>query len=115
MPTLLVIDDEPNVLYSLEKAFRSETLAVRTAATAKQGIQLVRAERPDAVLMDVRLPDMSGLDAYVAIRETEPNLPVILMTAFTTTDTAIEAMKRGAFDYLTKPVDLKQRQTILVG
>jgi two-component system nitrogen regulation response regulator GlnG len=113
MPTLLVIDDEPNVLYSLENALQTDTLSVVTAATAKRGLHLVQERAPDAVLLDVRLPDMSGLDAFVAIQRVDPRLPVVLMTAFTTTDTAIEAMKRGAFDYLTKPVDLKQLRTVI--
>ncbi len=113
MPTLLVIDDEPNVLYSLENALRSDTLSVLTAPTAKQGITLAREKKPDAVLLDVRLPDMSGLDAFVVIQKVDPLVPVIMMTAFATTDTAIEAMKRGAFDYLTKPVELKHLRSIV--
>src|SRR5437588_3199765 len=100
MPTLLVVDDEPNVLYSLEKTLRSDDLEVLTAPTARQAIDLVRRRRPDAVLLDVRLADMSGLDAFDRIREADPRLPVMLMTAFSTTETAIEAMKRGAFEYL---------------
>lgn len=113
MPKLLVIDDEPNVRYSLENALRSETFEVLTAPTARQGVLLVREQSPDAVLLDVRLPDKSGLDVFVEIQQIDPQLPVIMMTAFTTTDTAIEAMKRGAFDYLTKPVDLKQLRGVV--
>jgi two-component system nitrogen regulation response regulator GlnG len=113
MPKLLVIDDEPNVRYSLENALRSKTVEVLTAPTARQGVSLVRQQAPDAVLLDVRLPDKSGLDAFVEIQQVDPQLPVIMMTAFTTTDTAIEAMKRGAFDYLTKPVDLKQLRGVV--
>lgn len=113
MPTLLVIDDEPSVLYSLENALRSDTVEVLTAPTAKQGVNVAREKSPDAVLLDVRLPDKSGLDAFVEIQKVDPHLPVIMMTAFTTTDTAIEAMKRGAFDYLTKPVDLKQLRSVV--
>jgi two-component system nitrogen regulation response regulator GlnG len=108
MPTLLVIDDEPNVLYSLEKSLHSEALEVLTAATGKQGIELVQTHRPDAVLLDVRLTDMSGLDAFDRIRALDPRLPVIIMTAYTTTETAIEATKRGALEYLLKPVDFRQ-------
>lgn len=113
MPTLLLIDDEPNVLYSLENALASESLSIITASTAKEGIRTAGEKIPDAVLIDVRLPDMSGLDAFLEIQKADPHLPVILMTAFTTTDTAIEAMKRGAFDYLTKPVDLKQLRGVV--
>jgi nitrogen regulation protein NR(I) len=105
MPRLLVIDDEPNLQYSLVKSLHSDALEVVTAATAGQGIQAVRSQSPDAVILDVRLPDMSGLDAFDEIRRIDPRLPVIIITAFSTTETAIEAMKRGAFEYLLKPVD----------
>jgi two-component system nitrogen regulation response regulator GlnG len=105
MPKLLVVDDEPNVLYSLEKSLRSDTLEVATALTAREGIDLVQRQRPDAVLLDVRLSDMSGLDAFDHIRQIDPRLPVIMITAHAATATAIEAMKRGAFEYLLKPVD----------
>ena len=113
MPLLLVIDDEPNVLYSLENALRSSTLNVLTTTTAKQGILLARERSPDAVLLDVRLPDMCGLDAFIEIQRADSHLPVIMMTAYTATDTAIEAMKRGAFDYLIKPVDLHQLRSVV--
>ena len=113
MATLLVIDDEPNLLYSLEKSLRSETLEVLTAATGRQGIDLVRRQRPNAVLLDVHLPDQSGLDAFDQIRQLDPRLPVIVITAFSTTETAIEVTKRGAFDYLLKPVDFHQLREVV--
>jgi two-component system nitrogen regulation response regulator GlnG len=108
MPSLLVIDDEPSVLYALEKGLRSETLEVITASTAKQGIELVQGRRPDAVILDVRLTDMSGLEAFDQIRRIDARLPVLFITAYARTETAIEAMKRGALEYLLKPVDLHQ-------
>ena len=106
MAKLLIVDDEPSVCYSLEKRLRSETLEVLTAGTARQGLRLVEEHRPDVVLLDVRLPDQSGLDAFERMHELEPQLPVIIITAHATTETAIEAMKRGAFEYLLKPLDL---------
>jgi two-component system nitrogen regulation response regulator GlnG len=108
MPTLLVVDDEPNVLYSLEKSLRSEALAVHTALTGRQGLEAVRRLRPDVVILDVRLSDMSGLEAFDRIREMDARLPVVIITAYAATETAIEAMKRGAFEYLLKPVDFHQ-------
>jgi two-component system nitrogen regulation response regulator GlnG len=113
MSTLLIIDDEPNVCYSLEKVLRSAKLAVRTAATAAEGLQAVRAELPDAVLLDLRLPDMPGLEAYQLIRQIDARLPVIVITAHGTTETAIEAMKLGAFEYLLKPLDLAQLREVV--
>jgi nitrogen regulation protein NR(I) len=112
-PRLLIIDDEPNLRYSLEQSLRSESLEILTAATAGRGIELVKSDSPDAVLLDVRLPDMSGLDAFDQIRQIDPRLPVVIMTAYSTTDTAIEAMKRGAFEYLLKPVDLRSLRAVL--
>ena len=105
MPKLLIVDDEPNLLYSLKKGLESDELRVLTAETAEQGIDAVRKHEPDAVILDVRLPDMSGLDAFNEIRHIDARLPVIFITAFSTTETAIEAMKRGAFEYLLKPVE----------
>ncbi|QDV26682.1 sigma-54-dependent transcriptional regulator [Aureliella helgolandensis] len=108
MLKLLIVDDEPNLLYSLKKGLESDDLCVITAETAEQGIASVREQRPDAVILDVRLPDMSGLDAFALIQAIDARLPVIIITAFSTTDTAIEAMKRGAFEYLLKPVEFEQ-------
>jgi two-component system nitrogen regulation response regulator GlnG len=113
MPTLLVIDDEPNVLYSLTKSLQSKTLDVATALTAKQGIECVQRQRPAAVLLDLHLPDMDGLEAFEHIRQLDARLPVVLITAYATTETAIEAMKRGAFEYLVKPVDIHQLREVV--
>jgi DNA-binding response OmpR family regulator len=115
MPTLLIIDDERNVLYSLEKGLAADDLRIVTAPTARGGIAAVSDERPDAALLDVQLPDLSGLDALLQIRERDPKLPVIIMTAHGTAETAIEAMKRGAFDYVLKPWKLAELKQIVHG
>ncbi len=113
MPTLLIVDDEPNLLYSLKKGFESDDLRVVTAETAEQGIKAIREHRPDAVILDVRLPDMSGLDAFDQIRRIDARLPVVIITAFSTTETAIEAMKRGAYEYLLKPVEFEKLYSVV--
>jgi nitrogen regulation protein NR(I) len=113
MARLLVIDDEPNLQYSLVKSLSSETLEVATAGTARLGIEAVRRQPPDAVILDVRLPDQPGLEAFEEIRRIDPRLPVIIITAFSTADTAIEATKRGAFEYLLKPVDFHQLRELV--
>src|SRR5262245_34971471 len=105
MTVLLVVDDEPNIPFTVTETLGSTDLQIVSASTARDGIEAVRRRRPDAVLLDVRLPDMSGLDAFQRMHEIDPRIPVIIMTAFATTDTAIEAMRRGAFDYFVKPVD----------
>jgi two-component system nitrogen regulation response regulator GlnG len=113
MPRLLVVDDEANILYAIQKQFQSETLNVAVAQTGRQGLDLVRDFQPDAVLLDVRLHDMSGMEVFDQIRQLHPRLPVILVTAFGGTETAIEAMKRGAFEYLLKPLDMHQLRDVV--
>lgn len=110
---LLVVDDEPNILFSIEHCLGSAELRILTAKTAAKGIELVRQARPDAVLLDVRLPDMNGLDAYREMRRVDASVPIVLMTAYGKTSLAIEAMSRGAFDYLIKPVDLGNLQNVV--
>ena len=113
MPRLLLVDDEPNVLYSLELGLSGEGLEVLTARTGKEALGIVESDHPDAVILDVRLPDMSGLEVFDAIRAADPKRPVVIITAHGTTETAIEATKRGAFDYLLKPVDLHQLREVV--
>lgn len=110
---LLIIDDEPSVLFSLEQVLGAEGYQVIPALTGRAGIELAQSQSPDVVLTDIRLPDMSGLDVHDQIRELDSRVPVILMTAYVTTDTAIEAMKRGGFEYLIKPLDLNQLRDVV--
>src|SRR5918911_394920 len=113
MATLLVIDDEESVRYSFRYVFEEEGLRVVTAGTAAEGLRQVDAQNPDVVLLDLQLPDRNGLDVFRDIHARDPKRPVIFITAHGTTETAIEAMKLGAFDYLVKPVDLDRLSQIL--
>jgi DNA-binding NtrC family response regulator len=106
MPTLLVIDDEPSILHAFRRAFRDQALTLLTASTAAEGLQLVRAAKPDVILIDIHLPDQSGLDAFCDIKKIDARIPVVFITGHGTTDTAIEATKLGAYDYLLKPLEL---------
>ncbi|MDQ3231489.1 MAG: sigma-54 dependent transcriptional regulator, partial [Pseudobdellovibrionaceae bacterium] len=96
--------------YSIQKSLSSPDLQVMEASTAVQALELVNKEAPDVILLDLRLVEASGLDVLCTIKKSHPNLPVIMFTAFSTTKTAIEATKFGAFDYLLKPVDLAKLQ-----
>lgn len=113
MRTLLVIDDEPNIVYSFKSTLASSQLNVISASTAREGIELVKTHRPDVIMLDVRLPDLNGLQTYERIRQIDERLPVIVMTAFAKTETAIEAIRLGAFEYLVKPVDLRRLREIV--
>jgi len=105
VPTLLVIDDDPLILKSFELAFTGEGIAVRSAMTAAEGIHDFKSDRPDVVICDVRLPDCSGIELLTQLHSVDAKVPVILMTGHGTAETAIEAMRRGAFDYLLKPFE----------
>jgi nitrogen regulation protein NR(I) len=113
MPKLLIVDDEPNVLYSFDRAFAQDQIEIRCVETGADAVDAVDADRPDAVVLDVRLPDMSGLDVFEQIQSLDARLPVIFVTAHSTTDTAINAMKRGAFEYLLKPVDIHELRELV--
>lgn len=104
---ILVVDDEPNILYVIERCFASPKMKVISVSNARAALQAFQAERPDVALLDIRLPDKSGLDLFQELRAADARVPVILMTAYAKSDTAIEAMSRGAFDYLLKPLDLE--------
>jgi two-component system nitrogen regulation response regulator GlnG len=113
MPTLLVVDDEPSVCYTLGRLFGDETTRVVAAGTMAEGLRAFRAEKPDVVVLDLMLPDGTGLQVFEAIKEISPKQPVIFITAHGTATTAIEAMKQGAFDYLIKPLDFTRVANIL--
>ena len=108
MGTILIVDDDAQLRQSFDKLLTEEGHTVQTAPTGEAGIAMVRDSVPDMVVMDVRLPGMSGLEAFRAVHEIEPRLPVIVMTAFGTTETAIEATKLGAFDYVLKPFEIPE-------
>jgi two-component system nitrogen regulation response regulator GlnG len=113
MALLLVIDDEASIRYSFQRLFAEEGTEVLTAATAADGLKQARSRQPDVIVLDLQLPDRNGLDLYGELHALDPRRPVIFITAHGTTDTAIEAMKQGAFDYLVKPVDLDRLSQLL--
>jgi DNA-binding NtrC family response regulator len=106
MGNILIVDDDPQLRQSFEKLLTAEGHTVKTAASGEAAISMVQADAPDLVIMDIRMPGMSGLEAFKAMHQVEPKLPVIIMTAYGTTDTAIEATKLGAFEYVLKPFEI---------
>ena len=106
MATILVIDDESSILHAFRRAFDDPEDTLLTASDGAEGLELVARCRPDVVVLDLNLPDMSGLDVFRRIRTIDARIPVIFITGHGTTETAIEAMKQGAFDYLLKPLDV---------
>jgi DNA-binding NtrC family response regulator len=105
-PTILVIDDDAEVRYSLSRVLSTRKYQVTEAASGEQGVALVKkGPAPDLIFLDVRMSGMGGIEALQHIRSASPRQLVVLMTAFGTAQTAIEAMKYGAFDYVMKPFD----------
>ncbi len=109
MSHLLLIDDDPDlILDQLRTAFPARLHRVEAAVTGAEGIERVRTDPPDVILLDLRLPGQSGLEVYWRIRDIDARIPVIFVTLAKGADAAIEAMKHGAHDYLFKPIDLHQ-------
>jgi two-component system nitrogen regulation response regulator GlnG len=106
MARILVIDDDALILESFRLGFPAPDYEVIVAHSAAEGVERFAETDPDVVLLDVRLPDMSGLDAFRQLHERNPKTPIILMTGHGSANTAIEAMRRGAYEYVLKPFDL---------
>ncbi len=114
MLNVLLIDDDPALLpEQVRQTFPEPAHRVTVVANGADGVEQVRSHPPDVILLDLRLPDGSGLDVFERIRAIDARIPVIFVTLAKTSDTAIEAMKRGAFDYLNKPLDLKRLQRVV--
>lgn len=111
-PTILIIDDDSEIRYSLSRVLSSRAYQVTEAPSGEQGIAIVKKSPPDLIFLDVRMSGMSGIEALQHIRSVHPKQMVILMTAFGTAQTAIEAMKYGAFDYVMKPFDSQKVLTL---
>jgi two-component system NtrC family response regulator len=103
MPTLLLIDDDDSLRRVTEYTLKEDGYAVITAGNGREGLERFRAERVDLVLSDVRMPELDGMDLLPQLKAMQPDLPVIMLTAHGTISAAVEAMRLGAFDYLTKP------------
>jgi two-component system nitrogen regulation response regulator GlnG len=111
--TVLVIDDDSEIRYSLQRVLSGRPYRLLTAASGEEGLKVAAKEKPQVILLDNRMTGISGLETLQHLRTTAPKCMIILMTAFGTTQTAIEAMKFGAFDYVIKPFDHKKILTLV--
>jgi two-component system nitrogen regulation response regulator GlnG len=110
---VLIIDDERDVHYSFRRLLEKEPLDILSADSGEEGIRLARKSHPDLIVMDIRMGQQSGLDTLKEIRQINPRQVVIMMTAYGTSQTAIEAMKLGAYDYVLKPFDIPHLKNLL--
>lgn len=104
-PSILIVDDEQVVRDSLSKWFKEDGFNVSSAAGAAETLQQLQGQKWDILLLDIKMPGMDGMELQQRIKEIDPTATIIFITAHATVDTAVKALKEGAFDYVTKPVD----------
>ncbi|NOY37593.1 MAG: sigma-54-dependent Fis family transcriptional regulator [Chlorobi bacterium] len=108
MATILVIDDEKSIRNTLKEVLEYEKFQVDLACDGKQALELCKENTYDAVLCDIKMPEMDGMEVLEKLCETTPDTPVIMISGHGTIDTAVEAIKKGAFDYIEKPPDMNR-------
>jgi DNA-binding NtrC family response regulator len=113
MPNILIVEDEAKMLRLLELNLAEDGYATHTAQDAEAALKILRREKIDLVLTDLKLPGMSGLEFLQAVKRSNAHTPVIVMTAYGTVETAVEAMKAGASDYILKPFSMEEIRLII--
>lgn len=104
--TIVVIDDEAGICDILKKLLEPDGYGVFTSCDPEEGIKVVEEKRPDCVLLDIKMPKLDGIDVLTRIKGFDQNIAVVMITGYGTLESAMESMKIGAFDYITKPFDL---------
>src|SRR5579864_948857 len=102
---ILIVDDELVVRDSLGKWFVSEGYTARPVSSAREALEVIQQKEFDIALIDIKMPGMDGMELQSRLRDADPDLTVVMMTGYASVDTAVQALKRGAYDYITKPVD----------
>ena len=105
MEKILLIDDDEGLIHFLSRFFQRKGFSVTACLNGRSAVETISGKTFDLILLDYKMPELNGLDALTEIRKVDSKTPVILMTAYGTTDLAIEAIKRGAYDYLVKPFE----------
>jgi two-component system, NtrC family, response regulator PilR len=113
MPTILVVDDEPNIIEVLEIALQDEGMEVLKSGSGQEALALLRDNDVDLVISDIKMPDFSGVELLREAKQVSPETVFIMITAFASTETAIEALQHGALDYITKPFKMEDLRSIV--
>src|SRR4028118_257507 len=108
LPKILVVDDERAIRRSLQEILEMEGFAVEEAADGVEAVQKIKDGAHDLILCDIKMPKMDGLEVLAAAKELRPDVPFILISGHGTIETAVDAVKNGAFDYIAKPPDLNR-------
>jgi len=112
-PKILVVDDEASHRQMLKAVLSAEGYEIREAADGEDAVRSVEEKFHDLILMDIRMPGLSGIEALQKIKDISPGIPIIIMTAYASVNTAINALKSGAYDYLTKPLDIEELKILV--
>ena len=107
-PTVLVVDDDEKILFAFREVFRKEGYRSLVAQAGGKALRMIASDAPDLVFMDIAMPQLNGLEVLAELRKRNPTLPVVLITGYGTMQTAVKAMQLGAFEYLTKPLDVQK-------
>ncbi|CAA6811748.1 MAG: Two-component system, NtrC family, response regulator PilR, partial [uncultured Thiotrichaceae bacterium] len=110
---VLIIDDEPDIRELLEITLLRMGLDTLTAGNVEEALEQIKEHEPDMCLTDMKLPDGSGIDIVRYLQKEHPQIPVAVITAFGSMDTAVEALKAGAYDFVSKPVDLPKLRELI--
>lgn len=113
MEEILVIDDEKKMHRILQISLEGLGYEVTTASSGLEGVEMARSHMPSLVITDMKMPGMSGMEVLQEIKKMDEDVPVIIMTAYGTVESAVEAMKRGAYDYILKPFDIGEMEVIV--
>ena len=113
MPKILIVDDEARILLLLQSLLKANGYDVVTAKDGNSALDAVKSDTFDLVITDLRMSPMDGMELFKEIKTLQPDLPVILLTAYASVETAIEALKNGAFDYLSKPFKVDEMLDIV--
>ncbi|NQY67489.1 MAG: sigma-54-dependent Fis family transcriptional regulator, partial [Flavobacteriales bacterium] len=108
MPKILIIDDEKSIRNSLRDILEYEKFEIDDAENGKSGLEFIRNNQYDLVLCDIKMPAMDGIEVLERINILNPDLPIIMVSGHGTLDTAVDAIKKGAFDFIQKPLDLNR-------
>ena len=113
MKNILIVDDDEKICWAFEQFLTDEGYNPIIASNAEEGLRKIENNRPDLVMLDIRLPGISGLEALQEIKKIDPQIQIVIMTAYDNVETTITAMRLQAFDFLPKPIDLDQVKAIL--
>ena len=111
--SILLVEDEVNARKGLTQFLQGLDYDVMTAANGKEALELFKKEKPDLVISDIRMPEMDGVTLLESIKNEAPQAKVILLTAYGSVEDAVKAMKKGAFYYLTKPINLEELEFLV--